>query len=226
MEYFVLLSALLISTIATVFISQPNGIVIVYLFVLGMFVGPLLEWTIGWFYHQINAKRLWTYQRSVISQRHKYTSYMIIPFWGGCLVFVYLFINGFGLFSGGATTDPIVFATIVVSTLALMCLVTITRDTKRFVLIEYLAMLLCLSLVVVASYISEGITTVYVYVIGLVFGPIGEWVYGRVFHRINGERLWIYNKMNITKYKYTSYLIAPIWGVGVVILYHCIEFIL
>ncbi len=47
-------------------------------------VGTFLEWTIGYFYHQIIGQRLWTYHRYDLGG---YTSLLSIPLWGLAKVF-------------------------------------------------------------------------------------------------------------------------------------------
>lgn len=42
-------------------------------------VGTVLEWLIGFSYHAIMGKRLWTYHHLPV---HEYTSYLSIPLWG------------------------------------------------------------------------------------------------------------------------------------------------
>jgi len=42
------------------------------------------------------------------------------------------------------------------------------------------------------------------------FGLIGEWTLGFVYHKLMGQRLWTYHKYSIGKY--TSFLVLPLWG--------------
>ncbi|NCN82752.1 MAG: hypothetical protein GW947_02180 [Candidatus Pacebacteria bacterium] len=61
-----------------IYISKfGSSLMTVYLFFA--LVGTFLEWTIGYFYHQIMGQRLWSYHRYSLGG---YTSLLSIPLWG------------------------------------------------------------------------------------------------------------------------------------------------
>lgn len=54
-----------------------SSLLAIYLFFAA--VGTVLEWTIGFFYHQMLGQRLWSYHRYSLGG---YTSFLSIPLWG------------------------------------------------------------------------------------------------------------------------------------------------
>lgn len=64
-----------------------------YIFSVGLFAGPVLEWLIGFFYHKIMGARLWVYERYPLPGR--YTSWLTIPIWGFGLVLLWLVTRNF-----------------------------------------------------------------------------------------------------------------------------------
>lgn len=62
-------------------------------FIVFAFVGPFLEWLLGFSYYKIVGQRLWTYHRYSITH---YTSFLTIPFWGLAGVLFWLLSQLFG----------------------------------------------------------------------------------------------------------------------------------
>lgn len=67
---------------------------IAVLFILGSFFGALYEYVIGFTYHKIMKRHLWTYHR--FSMRG-YTSLLSIPLWGIGTIFFWLLAKSIGL---------------------------------------------------------------------------------------------------------------------------------
>ncbi len=55
------------------------GLTILQVLIIFSIVGTVLEWLVGFTYHQMVGVRLWTYHRYAIT---KYTSFLSIPLWG------------------------------------------------------------------------------------------------------------------------------------------------
>jgi uncharacterized membrane protein len=70
---------LLFPILAVFVITQSAGTHLFNIFIIFSLVGTLLEWLIGFFYHQIVGQRLWTYHRYSING---YTSLLSLPLWG------------------------------------------------------------------------------------------------------------------------------------------------
>lgn len=64
------------------------------LFILGSFFGALYEYVIGFTYHKIMKRHLWTYHRFSI---RGYTSLLSIPLWGIGTIFFWLLAKSIGL---------------------------------------------------------------------------------------------------------------------------------
>lgn len=92
-----------------------------------------------------------------------------------------------------------------------LILIPSTQKTKKFVLHEYLLMLVPPFFVLTYLILSVGMTPLIVYIVGLILGPIMEWLFGFFYHKINGARLWVYERLSLPG-KYTSFLSAPLWG--------------
>lgn len=84
-RYFYLLLLPLVGTLGTFYIGGFSAIKVFFLFA---FLGPLLEWCIGFAYHLIVGQKLWTYHRYSVTG---YTSILTIPLWGlAGILFYYL----------------------------------------------------------------------------------------------------------------------------------------
>lgn len=71
---------LLISPIvAMIFVATRTKMPVITIFFVFSIVGTLLEYLIGFSYHQIIGTRLWTYHSYSIG---KYTSWLSVPIWG------------------------------------------------------------------------------------------------------------------------------------------------
>lgn len=49
-----------------------------------------------------------------------------------------------------------------------------------------------------------------VFVASALVGPLAEIAFGYYYHRLTGEKLWLYERLSVEGY--TSYLIMPAWG--------------
>lgn len=65
--------------ISVIFMSVKEGEKILEIFLAFAILGPIIEYLIGYFYHQIVGSRLWTYHSFAISG---YTSWLSLPIWG------------------------------------------------------------------------------------------------------------------------------------------------
>lgn len=92
------------------------------------------------------------------------------------------------------------------------------RHTKNFLWKEYIAML-AMPLIGVAGIIFwVGTSALYVFVFGVLIGPLLEWMMGFVYYKILGKRLWVYERYPLPG-RHTSYLTIPIWGIGFLLLW-------
>lgn len=78
---------LLFPLLSTYLVINMHGWPLFKIFIIFFFLGPILEWCVGYAYYQIVGTRLWTY--------HKYTylghtSLLSAPFWGMAGVLFYL----------------------------------------------------------------------------------------------------------------------------------------
>ena len=64
------------------------------LFILGSFFGVLYEFVIGFTYHKIMKRHLWTYHRYSLKG---YTSILSVPLWGIGTIFFWLLAKSIGL---------------------------------------------------------------------------------------------------------------------------------
>ena len=84
-RYLFLLLFPMFGTLVSFFIAGFSAIKI---FILFSFMGPALEWCIGYSYQAIVGQKLWTYHRYSITGN---TSLLAIPFWGlAGLLFYYI----------------------------------------------------------------------------------------------------------------------------------------
>lgn len=90
-EYFFLISVPVAGSLAMVFFY---GIEIIYLFVLSMVVGTLLEYGFGKAYHLTLNRRLWTYGKYSVKG---YTSPLVAPMWGVAGIVFWLLAKTIGL---------------------------------------------------------------------------------------------------------------------------------
>jgi len=70
---------LIFPLVAWILLIFRVGIQLFYIFFAFAFLGTLIEWLIGYFYHHIVGQRLWTYHRLSLGG---YTSLLSIPLWG------------------------------------------------------------------------------------------------------------------------------------------------
>lgn len=70
---------LLFPLLASVIMIFIHGLSVLYAFLIFASIGTILEWLIGFSYHQFVGQRLWTYHRFSLSG---YTSLLSIPIWG------------------------------------------------------------------------------------------------------------------------------------------------
>jgi uncharacterized membrane protein len=75
-EYLALLAVPLLCTLYLVFFVERN---LTFMFFFSAVVGFTAEFFLGFFYHKVLGKRLWTYSRMSVGG---YTSFLSIPFWG------------------------------------------------------------------------------------------------------------------------------------------------
>lgn len=75
-RYIFLLLPPLLATLLIIFNFGHTPAIIFIIFAL---IGPVLEWLLGWTYHNFLGTRLWTYHKLNILG---YTSWLTIPFWG------------------------------------------------------------------------------------------------------------------------------------------------
>lgn len=90
-EYVALMSGPLL---AVFFVGYLVGVKVLYLFLLSMGVGFILEYVLGLAYHKILNRRLWTYKKYNLGG---YTSYLTLPMWGVAGIVFYLIILTVGL---------------------------------------------------------------------------------------------------------------------------------
>lgn len=89
-EYFAILAAPILGVLGLILIL---GLQPLYVFIVGSFVGPALEWLVGLFYHKTIGSHLWIYERYPAPGR--YTSYLTIPIWGFGLTLLWLIAKNF-----------------------------------------------------------------------------------------------------------------------------------
>jgi hypothetical protein len=81
---------ILFPLIACAIILSKEGWELVSIFIAFAVLGTALEWFVAFGYHKIMGQRLWTYHRYSIT---KYTSFLVIPFWGVAGIFAWLIIS-------------------------------------------------------------------------------------------------------------------------------------
>ncbi len=89
------------------------------------------------------------------------------------------------------------------------------RKTKKFRWREYIALLAAPLLCVAYLIYSYDIKVLYLFVASMVVGLLLEYGMGLFYHKTLNRRLWTYGRYSIQGY--TSWLAAPMWGVGGVI---------
>lgn len=92
------------------------------------------------------------------------------------------------------------------------------RQTKRFLWREYIALLTGPLAGVGGLMYFYGAKPLFVFVAGMIFGPVLEWGMGFWYRKVMGAHLWIYERYPLPG-RHTSYLTLPIWGAGVVLLW-------
>lgn len=90
-EYVAMMST---PVVACLGLSYYYGVHIVYLFAASCVVGFVLEYSIGFIYHKILNRRLWTYGRYSVGG---YTSLLTFPMWGVAGVVFWLLAHSIGL---------------------------------------------------------------------------------------------------------------------------------
>lgn len=93
-----------------------------------------------------------------------------------------------------------------------------SHHSTRFFWREYLSIIAPVLLGLVGLYFLVGIKVLYVFLFFSFFGPLIEWLFGRVYHSIVGSHLWIYERYALPG-RYTSWLTMPIWGAGIVVIW-------
>ncbi len=88
LAYVIMLSFPLLGLIV---LSIRNGPSVWYALLIGITVGPVLEWAVGWFYTHLVGTQLWHYNEAALPG--KYTSWYIVPFWGYNVVAVWLILK-------------------------------------------------------------------------------------------------------------------------------------
>lgn len=84
-EYWALMASPMLGVIGLTFFF---GIKPIEMFVLGMILLPILEWSTGKAYHAVLGSRLWVYERYPLPGR--YTSWLTLPIWGAAMVLLWL----------------------------------------------------------------------------------------------------------------------------------------
>ncbi|MEK7628710.1 MAG: hypothetical protein AAB421_04835 [Patescibacteria group bacterium] len=90
-EYVALFFAPLLLTVWFSYTLGPKILVVGAVSGIG---GTMMEWLVGWAYHQALGTRLWEYKRLAIQG---YTSWLSIPLWAIVGVMAYLFSRAMGL---------------------------------------------------------------------------------------------------------------------------------
>ncbi len=83
---------LLVPLLSVLFMTFIHGLSIIQAYILFAIVGTLLEWLVGFSYHQIVGQKLWTYHRYSLTG---YTSFLATPIWGLAGVLFLLLIRSF-----------------------------------------------------------------------------------------------------------------------------------
>jgi uncharacterized membrane protein len=59
-----------------------------------------------------------------------------------------------------------------------------------------------------------GIKIIYIFISFIIFGTLGEFCFGYLYHKIFKKKLWEYKTMKLGKNGYTSLLSVPFWGMA------------
>ena len=86
------------------------------------------------------------------------------------------------------------------------------KKYHRFSIVKYLYLLLFPLAATIILINLHGVSLLKVFVIFAIVGTLLEWLLGFGYHKIVGQRLWIYHRLTITGY--TSLLSTPIWGMA------------
>lgn len=89
-EYVAMITIPVIGLIGLIYLKGTNAL---WVYIIGMILGPILEHLIGWFYHKVNGAHLWVYHRLPISGG--YTSFLVAPLWGFAFVFIWMIVELF-----------------------------------------------------------------------------------------------------------------------------------
>ncbi len=84
------LMSLLVPFVVILVLVLHLGYTYLNVFISAAIFGTILEWLVGWWFHQIMGTRLWTYHRYSIT---RYTSFLSIPIWGIAGVFMSLIVK-------------------------------------------------------------------------------------------------------------------------------------